>query len=221
MDVADQLKTAGRVKRGWLGVLIQDVTLDLAESFGMKQPRGALVIKVLPDSPAKKAGIKVGDVIVGFNKNAIQNSAALPPIVGSSKVGVQMPVTVFRNGREKTLKVKLDELPDDKTVAKATEDEEVEQTNRIGFSAVDLTDEQKEALEVQGGVLVTRVIEGPASQAGIRKDDIILTLDSKQIENLDQFQKLVGALPGGKSVAILIQRGGSPTFLAVKVPADS
>ena len=221
MDVADQLKTAGRVKRGWLGVLIQDVTLDLAESFGMKQPRGALVVKVLPDSPAKKAGIKVGDVIVEFNKNAIQNSAALPPIVGSSKVGVQMPVAVFRNGREKTLKVKLDELPDDKSVAKVTSDEVVEQTNRIGFSAVDLTDEQKEALEIQGGVLVTRVIEGPASQAGIRKDDIILTLDSKQIENLDQFQKLVGALPGGKSVAILVQRDGSPTFLAVKVPADS
>jgi serine protease Do len=221
MDVADQLKTAGRVKRGWLGVLIQDVTLDLAESFGMKQPHGALVAKVLPDSPAKKAGIKVGDVIVEFNDKTIQNSANLPPIVGSSKVGVQLPVTVIRNGREKTLKVKLDELPDDNTVATATEDEEVEQTNRIGFSAVDLTDEQREVLEIQGGVLVTRVIEGPASQAGIRKDDIILTLDSKQIKNLDQFQKLVGALPGGKSVAMLVQRGGSPTFLAVKVPADS
>ena len=220
MDVAEQLKTAGRVKRGWLGVLIQDVTLDLAESFGMKHPRGALVAKVLPDSPAKKAGIRVGDIIVGFNNEEIQSSARLPPIVGSSKVGVQLPVTIIRNGSEKYLKVELDELPDEKSVAKTSRDPEVEQTNRMGFSAVDLTDEQKEMLEVQGGVLITHVVEGPASQGGIRKDDIILTIDNKQVKNLAQFQKLIAALPGGKSVAILVQRNGSPTFLAVKIPAD-
>ena len=220
MDVADQLKTAGRVKRGWLGVLIQDVTLDLAESFGMKQPRGALVAKVLPDSPAKKAGIQVGDVIIEFNNEDIRNSAALPPIVGSSKVGLQLPVTVIRNGREKSLKVKLDELPEDNSVAKTPSDPEVEQTNRIGFSAIDLTDEEKDMLEVKNGILVTRVIEGPASQGGIRKDDIILSFDNRQVENLEHFQKLVTAIPGGNSVAILVQRSGSPTFLAVKIPAE-
>ena len=221
MDVAEQLKTAGRVRRGWLGVLIQDITLDLAESFGMKHPRGALVAKVLPDSPAIKAGIKVGDVIVGFNQQDIPDSSSLPPIVGSSKVGVQLPVTVIRNGREKTIKVTLGELPDDTVVAKAGEKKEVEQTNRIGFSAIDLTDEQREALEIQGGILVTRVVKGPASQAGIRKDDIILSIDNKRVENVSQFQKLVGALPAGKSAALLIQREGSPTFLAVKIPDDN
>jgi len=220
MDVADQLKTAGRVKRGWLGVLIQDVTLDLAESFGMKQPRGALVAKVLPDSPAKKAGIQVGDVIIEFNDEDIRNSAALPPIVGSSKVGLQLPVTVIRNGREKSLKVELDELPEDDSVAKTPRDPEVEQTNRIGLSAIDLTDEQKDMLEVKGGILVTRVIDGPASQGGIRKDDIILSFDNRKVKNLEHFQKLVAAMPGGQSVAILVQRSGSPTFLAVKIPAD-
>ena len=220
MDVADQLKTAGRVKRGWLGVLIQDVTLDLAESFGMKQPRGALVAKVLPDSPAQKAGIQVGDVIIEFNNEDIRNSAALPPIVGSSKVGLQLPVTVIRKGREKSLKVKLDELPEDNSVAKTPSDPEVEQTNRIGFSAIDLTDEEKDMLEVKNGILVTRVIEGPASQGGIRKDDIILSFDNRQVENLEHFQKLVTAIPGGNSVAILVQRSGSPTFLAVKIPAE-
>jgi len=220
MDVAEQLKTAGRVRRGWLGVLIQDVTLDLAESFGMKHPRGALVARVLPDSPAVKAGIEVGDVIVGFNQQDIPDSSSLPPIVGSSKVGVQLPVTIIRNGREKTLKVKLGELPDDASVARAEGKQQVEQTNRIGFSAIDLTDEQREALEIQGGILVTRVVKGPASQAGIRKDDIILSIDNKPVENVSQFQKLVGALPAGKSVALLIQREGSPTFLAVKIPDD-
>jgi serine protease Do len=220
MDVADQLKTAGRVKRGWLGVLIQDVTLDLAESFGMQHPRGALVAKVMPDSPAIKADMKVGDVIVEFNHKEVQSSASLPPIVGSSNVGVALPVLIIRNGREQTLKVTLGELPDDPSVAKVTRKSEEEQTNRIGFSAIDLTDEQQEALEIQGGVLVTHVIKGPASQAGIRKEDIIMSIDNKPVKNLKQFQKLVSALPAGKSVAMLIQREGSPTFLAVKVPAD-
>jgi serine protease Do len=220
MDVADQLKTAGRVRRGWLGVLIQDVTLNLAESFGMRHPHGALVAKVLPDSPAIKAGIEVGDVIIEFNHEEVQNSASLPPIVGSSKVGVQLPVKVIRKGREQMLEVILGELPDDKSVAKGPGKPEIEQTNRIGFSAIDLSDEQKEALEVRDGILVTRVIKGPASQAGIRKEDIILSFDGKPVKNLEQFQKLVSALPAGKSVAILIQREGSPTFLAVKIPDD-
>ena len=220
MDVADQLKTAGKVKRGWLGVLIQDVTLDLAESFGMKHPRGALVAKVLPDSPALKAGIQVGDIIVKFDNKDIRDSASLPPIVGSSKVGVPLPTVIIRGGREKTLKVKLGELPEDKSVARATEDPQVEWTNRIGFSAIDLTEEQKQALEIKGGVLVIRVIEGPASQAGIRKEDIILSIDSKPVQNLEQFQQLVNAFPAGKSVALLVQREGSPTFLAVKIPNE-
>jgi len=218
MDVADQLKTAGRVRRGWLGVLIQDVTLDLAESFGMKHPHGALVAKVLPDGPAKEGGIKVGDIIIEFNDEEVRDSASLPPIVGSSEVGTRLPVTVIRNGRELTLKVTLGELPDDKKVTKDPRKAEIEQTNRIGFSAIDLNDEQREELEIQDGILVTHVKKGPASQAGIRKDDIILSIDGKSVKSVEQFQKLVSAMPAGKSVAILVQRDGSPTFLAVKIP---
>ncbi|MDX2456533.1 MAG: PDZ domain-containing protein, partial [Gammaproteobacteria bacterium] len=116
--------------------------------------------------------------------------------------------------------VTLGELPDDPSVAKVTRKSEEEQTNRNGYSAIDLTDEQQEALEIQGGVLVTHVIKGPASQAGIRKDDIILSIEGKPVKNLEQFQKRVSALPAGKSVAMLILREGSPTFLAVKMPDD-
>jgi len=133
---------------------------------------------------------------------------------------VPLPTVIIRGGREKTLKVKLGELPEDKSVARATEDPQIERTNRIGFSAIDLTDEQKQALEIKDGVLVTHVIEGPASQAGIRKEDIILSIDSKPVQNLEQFQKLVNAFPAGKSVALLVQREGSPTFLAVKIPNE-
>ena len=220
MDVADQLKTSGKVSRGWLGVLIQDVTLDLAESFGMKRPRGALVAKVLPDSPALAAGIDVGDVIVDFNGQDVMNSSSLPPIVGSSKVGVKLPVVVIRNGREKTLYVKLGELPDDEVVAQASNRSEKKTTNRLGFSAVDLSDKKKEELGIEDGILVGHMVTGAASQAGVRKGDIILAIDSKRVANLKQFEKIVEGLTAGKSVALLVQRDGSPTFLAIKVPAE-
>ena len=220
MDVADQLKTSGKVSRGWLGVLIQDVTLDLAESFGMKRPRGALVAKVLPDSPALAAGIDVGDVIVDFNGQDVMNSSSLPPIVGSSKVGVKLPVVVIRNGREKTMHVKLGELPDDEVVAQASNRSEKKTTNRLGFSAVDLSDKKKEELGIEDGILVGHMVTGAASQAGVRKGDIILAIDSKTVTDLKQFEKIVEGLKAGKSVALLVQRDGSPTFLAIKVPAE-
>ena len=114
----------------------------------------------------------------------------------------------------------LSAVLDENAVAEMPKEMEVEQTNRIGFSAIDLTEEQKQALEIKDGVLVTHVIEGPASQAGIRKEDIILSIDSKPVQNLEQFQKLVNAFPAGKSVALLVQREGSPTFLAVKIPNE-
>ena len=220
MDVADQLKTSGKVSRGWLGVLIQDVTLDLAESFGMKHPRGALVAKVLPDSPALAAGIDVGDVIVDFNAQDVMNSSSLPPIVGSSKVGVRLPVIVIRNGREKTLHVKLGELPDDEVVKQASTRSEKKITNRLGFSALDLSDKKKQELEIEGGVQVGHMITGAASQAGVRKGDIILAIDNKAVTDLKQFKKTVDGLAAGKSVALLVQRDGSPTFLAIKVPKE-
>jgi serine protease Do len=220
MDVAEQLKTSGKVSRGWLGVLIQDVTLDLAESFGMKHPRGALVAKVLPDSPALASGIEVGDVIVKFNGEDVVNSASLPPIVGGSTVGVKLPVVVFRNGREKTLSVKLGELPEDEAIEQAVVKSDKKKTNRLGFSAIDLSDEQKQELGIDGGVQVTHLVNGPATQAGVRKDDIILAIDNIPVNNLRQFENLVKGLPAGKSVALLVQRSGTPTFLALKVPAE-
>ena len=146
------------------------------------------------------------------------NSANLPPIVGSTKVGVKIPVGIIRNGEEKSLKVKLGELPDDASVARAGDKPAAERTGRLGFSATDLNDEQKAEFGVTGGVLVRRVVTGPASKAGIRKGDIILSIDNESVENLEHFNRLVKSLPAGKSVALLVQRNGSPTFLALKIP---
>ena len=218
MDVVDQLKTKGRVSRGWLGVLIQDVTLELAESFGMKKPRGALVAKVLPDSPAQAAGIKVGDVIVKFNDNEVTNSANLPPIVGSTKVGVKIPVEVFRNSKITVIQVTLGELPEEGKESAQTDQPATGKTNRIGLSVTGLTDEQMSEQNVTSGVLVTHVVNGAASRGGVRKGDIILSLDGQNINSVKQFSELVDALPAGKTVSMLVQRSGSPTFLAVKIP---
>jgi serine protease Do len=218
MDVVDQLKTIGHVSRGWLGVLIQDVTLDLAESFGMKKPRGALVAKVLPDSPAQAAGIKVGDVIVKFNNNEVINSANLPPIVGSTKVGVEIPVEVVRNSRNKIIKVKLGELPEESDDEARPDKAKSEKTNRLGITISALTEEQMTEQNVTSGVLVSQVVNGPASRAGVRHGDIILSVDGDSIKGVRHFNELVEGLPAGKSVPLLVQRGGSPTFLALKVP---
>jgi len=220
MDVVDQLKTSGKVSRGWLGVLIQDVTLALAESFGMEQPRGALVAKVLPDSPAEDAGIRVGDVIVAFDGKKVDHSSGLPPIVGSTKVGVKIPVEVIRNGKKKMIRVKLGELPEEETQARRSEPE-AEKVNRVGLGVVDLNEEQRAELEIDNGVLVNRVVNGAASKAGIREGDVILSIDNKPVKSTKQFQSMVEGLTAGKSVAVLLQRKGSPTFLAIKVPDDA
>ncbi len=221
MDVVDQLKTKGHVSRGWLGVLIQDVTLDLAESFGMKKPRGALVAKVLPDSPAQDAGIKVGDVIVKFNNNEVINSANLPPIVGSSEVGVKLPVEVVRDARNRTVMVTLGELPEEGEELARARAPEAAQTNRLGIIVMPLTEEQISENGVSSGVVVSQVDNGAAGRAGLRKGDIILSVDNKPVQDIKQFNAMVDGLQPGKSVAMLVQRGGSPTFLALKVPGDN
>lgn len=219
MDVAEQLKTSGRVSRGWLGVLIQDVTLDLAESFGMDKPRGALVAKVLPDSPAEDAGMKVGDIIVRFDGKDVISSASLPPIVGSSKLGAKLPVDIIRNSDRKQVKVKLGELPDDTIKTRASKPAEAT-TNRLGLTVGELADEMRNELEIDHGVVVERIVNGAALDAGIRKGDIIVSIGDKPVKDPDQFQSIVEDLAAGQSVAMLVQRGTSPTFMALKVPGS-
>ena len=218
MDVANQLKENGKVSRGWLGVLIQDVTLDLAQSFGMSKPQGALVAKVLPDSPAAEADFQVGDIVVAFNGHDIERSSNLPPVVGGTPVGKKVPVKVVRNGQTRTLWVTLGELPEeDETVAKAEENPSTP-NNRLNLNVADLTAQQRKELEVDGGVLVESVGDGAAADAGVRAGDVILRIDNQAVGKVDGFRELIDKLPAGKSVAILVQRRGGPIFLAMKVP---
>ena len=218
MDVADQLRDKGRVSRGWLGVLIQDVTLELAESFGMAKPQGALVAKVLDGSPAERAGFEVGDILLSFDEHSIERSSDLPPIVGRTRVGREVPVEILRNGESVILNVTTDELPDDDElrVAAARSPQAVE-ANKLGLTVRDLSDEERASLDIgDQGVLVSAVSDGPGKRAGIREGDLILMLNNEKILDGDHFKQLAAELPEGKAISVLVQREGSPIFLALK-----
>ncbi len=219
-SVYKQLRDEGKVSRGWLGVLIQDVTRELAESFDMKRPHGALIARVLPDSPAADAGFEVGDIIVRFDGEDIAGSSDLPPLVGSTQVGNTVPVDIIREGKDKTLQVEIEELPeDDQTIAgKQQQDSPAQPANRLAITVKDLTDEQRKKLELSdNGVLVEKVGQGPGAEAGIRQGDVLLMLNNTKVRDAEHFEQLVKELPAGKSVPVLVQRRGGPMFLALKI----
>lgn len=218
MNVADQLRTKGKVSRGWLGVLIQDVTRELAESFGMEKPEGALIAKVLPDSPAEKAGFQVGDIVMSFAGKHVDRSSQLPPIVGSTRVGDEVPVEILREGKSQTLTVLIAELPEEEDIKLAASGEKGgAEADKLGLKVMDLTAELREKHQIEeNGVLVEEVSPGPASRAGVRKGDIILMLNNTKVKDSAHFAELSKDLPAGKAVSVLIQRQGNPIFLALK-----
>ncbi|MEN8215402.1 MAG: DegQ family serine endoprotease [Pseudomonadota bacterium] len=221
-NVVEQLKTQGKVSRGWLGVLIQDVTHELAESFGMEKPQGALVAKVLSDSPAAAANFQVGDIIVNFDGKQIERSADLPPLVGKTQVGSTVETMVIRQGKQEILKVTIGELPseDDVELAVTRQGNQSATISRLGLSVSDLDDEKRDALGIfEGGILVRHVGDGPAHKAGIRKGDVIIMINNVDIENVTHFKKIVSE-QSATTVPVLIHRGGSPLFLGLKILAE-
>lgn len=219
MDVVNQIKTKGKVSRGWLGVLIQDVTRELAETFGMPQPRGALVAQVLPKSPAAAAGLRPGDVILSFNGRDVLTSSTLPPLVGATAVGETATLQVLRRGEKVDLGVRIEELPEDEQMAGAETPRHDLSANRIGLIVRDLTAEQRQLLEIeQGGVLVESVAAGPAEQAGLRAGDLILMLDNQPVNDLGEFDRILETLAPGRPVAVLIQRADSRMFYVIQMP---
>ena len=222
IDVAEQIKNTGTVSRGWLGVLIQEVTRELADSFGMSNPHGALIAKVLDDSPAKEAGLQVGDVIVEFNGKKVTRSSSLPPIVGRTPVGKPANVTIIRNKSKRTIKVTIAQLPEEIIQAKGKPEEENEvKKSVLGMSVKKLDKATKKKLKLDSGVIVQEVdMDGAAKIAGIRKGDVISMLDNRSINSVDEFTSIAEGLKAGKSIAILIQRSNGPVFLAIK-PLDS
>ncbi len=218
MNVVDQIKTSGKAAHGWLGVQIQDVTRELAESFGMKKPQGALVSKVIPGSPAEKAELQIGDIIIEFNGQLIEKSGDLPPMVGMTPINNKATLKILRQGNEKTINFSIGLLPEQVDKVADTKTEKAKPTNRLGVSVTDLTAEERDVLQVvKGGVLVQNVVKGAAKNAGVQPGDVILRIGNDVITDAAAFEKIAKNLPAGKSVAALIQRRGSPAFLALKI----
>lgn len=219
MQVADQLKNQGFVTRGWLGVLVQGIDQELAQSFGLDQPKGALVSQVMPNSPAAKAGLKPGDIITDFDGKPVEQWSRLPPMVGVTPVGKSVPVTVLREGKSKTVEVTIEQLSEEKEKLAAS-GRGPRSMGRLGLAVTDLTREQRQQANLEErGVLVQEVADGPAEEAGIQRGDILLALNQVEVKSATQFATLAKELPAGKTVPVLVQRNGKAQFLALRVPA--
>lgn len=216
MDIANQLKTSGKVTRGRIGVVIQEVTKELAESFGMEKPQGALVNSVEKGGPADKGGIEASDVIMKFDGKPVNSSGDLPRLVGATRPGTKATVQVWRKGQSKDLHVVVAELQDDKLAQKPAKKAIPESSKRHGMSLSDLTAEQRKELGAASGVFVEDA-QGPAAKAGLRQGDVILSVGSQEVKSVEQFNQLIGQMEKGKTVALLVRRGESQIFVTLKL----
>lgn len=219
MSIADQLKEKGFATRGWLGVSIQNVDQALAQSFGLNKPEGALVAQVSQDSPASKAGLTAGDIILDFNGEPVVFSSSLPPLVGSVTPGSTVDVTVLRNGEREVIKVKIEPLDEGERVAAVPVDDDPMAESRLGVEVVAVPEDQMESMGITHGVVVVEVApDGAAAMSGIRSGDVILSINREKIENIGDLEDIVNNAPAGDAIPVLVQRGSSPTFLALTLP---
>jgi len=219
-SIITQIKDKGKVVRAELGVLIQPVTKELAQSFGLKETKGALISQVMPNSAAEKAGLRRGDIIIEFNGRKVDEFNDLPKMVASQPVGSKAKVKVIREGDEKTITVALGELKDRQLEAKAEEGEKgAQETPKLGLRYQDLTPEIAEGLGLKKteGVVITGVEPGsPAAQAGLRQGDLILEVNRKAVEKSEDFAKVISKADKDKPLLLLIQRGGANLYIPLK-----
>ena len=219
-EIVSQIKEFGFVSRGWLGVAVQEVTKDLADSFGLDVPRGALIGSVLEGSPAEKAGFKNGDVIIDFDGQKIIYSGDLPLIVGRIPPNKNVNATVFRNGEKISVPVKVGKL-DEKVAQETSEEKKEEKGNILGIAVVDiasLTEAEKNQLGQDNGVVVSRVFSGPAEDAGIKRGDIIDKIQFQSIRNIKEYKKIAKTLKKGSTINIRYIRDKNATFVPLKIP---
>ena len=218
-NVAEQLKSHGEVRRGYLGVFIQDVTHELAESFHMKRPRGALISKIIEGSPADQADLQVGDIILKFNGQIIERSSQLPPLVGSSPLGKPATVEIIRNGKRLEYQLNVQQLPDSNKVA-GQSDTKSEFRDRVGLVVKNISKTQREqlGLDMKEGVLVTDVKAGAARLAGVKVGDIITRINNRSIESTADYDDVMGRAEPGRNVALLIHRDEKALFIPIRIP---
>lgn len=216
-DIAQQLRTAGRVTRGRIGVVIQPVTKELAESFGLPKPQGALVNSVEKGGPAEKAGIEPGDVILRFDGKAVTSSEDLPRIVGGTKPGARAAVQVWRNKAARDLQVTVAELQDDRTrQSRRGGKPPATAPTQFGLTLSELTDARRNELKLEGGIVVENA-QGAAARAGIRRGDIILSVNNQLVKSVEQFTQTMGQFEKGSIVALRVRRGGNSLYVPFQI----
>jgi serine protease Do len=225
LDIQKQLREKGRVARGRIGVVIQEVTRDLATSFGLERPRGALVNSVEKGSPADKAGVEATDIILSFDGKQVENSSDLPRIVGSTRPGANSTVEVWRKGAKRNLTVAVGELQEDRIAANdkpRAKPQAEAPANRLGIVVTELSAEQKKGLSLPSGLVVTDV--RPDSKADVRKGDVLLTLVHKgqhtELKSVEQFNKLLAGLDKNAVITLQLRRGEATAFVTISGLTD-
>ncbi|MBS0499908.1 MAG: DegQ family serine endoprotease [Burkholderiaceae bacterium] len=223
MRVSDQLRASGHVTRGRIGVRIDQVTREVAESIGLGKPQGALVRNVESGSPAEKAGVEAGDIIVRFDGKTIDKASDLPRLVGNTKPGTRSTLTVFRRGQNRDLSITIAELEPDtvaaaggKPAARGSEPAKAAGTvQALGVTVAELSDAQRKELKARHGVRVTAVADA-AARAGLREGDVILAVGNTEVANVREFEAAVAKADRGKPVNMLVQRGDMVQFVLVR-----
>ena len=214
MNVAEQIQENGVVRRGWLGVLIQEVNRDLALSFGLDKPMGALIAQASSSGPGGKAGIQPGDIIVRFNGKEVERSSDLPPMVGLVRPGTSVPVDVVRQGDRLTIDVMIEQLPEANQVAQAISSQP---KTILGMTVDDVPESLQSENNLQGGILVKEVGDDPALSAGLRAGDIITQVGGQEISGVTGLQIMLDSLPTDRPIPVLVVRGGNSTFLTLRL----
>jgi len=228
-DVATQLRTSGKVKRGRIGVMIQSVTKDLAESFGLQRPDGALVSSVEKGSPADKAGIENGDVILKFDGKTVESSDDLPRLVGATKPGYKATVQVMRNKTLHDLPIVVGEMMADEesevtpqlgSRSSGNKAQTPDTISRLGISASEPSVEERGQLKISGGVVVDDV-QGAAARAGLRHGDIILAVNNQEVKSLEQLGQLLGQFKKDDIPALLVRRNDMTLYVPLRIEKDA
>ena len=220
MQVSEQLRTTGKVTRGRIGVTIQELTRELAESFGLSKPAGALISNVEKNGPADKAGIEASDVILNFDGKPVDSSADLPRMVAATKPGSKVTVELWRKGEIKRVTIVIAKMADDNSQARAAKElaeDVVEMIPRLGIAVSELNKEQLQELEIAGGLLVEEVKGSAARAAGLHPGDVLLAIGNLPIRSLAQFNEILKQVPKGRNVALLVKRGDSASYVAIKL----
>ncbi|PJC03782.1 MAG: protease Do, partial [Gallionellales bacterium CG_4_9_14_0_8_um_filter_55_61] len=219
-QVADQLRATGKVTRGRIGVSIQEVTRELADSFGLNKPNGALVSSVEKGGPADKVGIEVSDVILKFDGRLVTDSIDLPRIVAATKPGNKVSVELWRKGAAKEVTIVVAAMSEDGKLAQAVKsmtDETVKLIARLGIAVSELSREQLSELQSNGGLLVQDVKSQVARAAGLQHGDVLLAIGNMPIRSLRQFEEMIAHVPKGRNVALLVRRGDNASYVAIKL----